>query len=122
MLARLIPFVITFSLVVVTGCSTAAKDISAKYVSPAQYASYDCEQIEQELIRVSGKVQEMTGQLDDNRETDNVTTTAGIILFWPALFFLGGTKEQEAEYAQLKGEYNALEQASIQKKCGLLKP
>jgi len=122
MLARLIPFVITFSLVVVTGCSTAAKDISAKYVSPAQYASYDCEQIEQELIRVSGKVQEMTGQLDDNRETDNITTTAGIILFWPALFFLGGTKEQEAEYAQLKGEYNALEQASIQKKCGLLKP
>jgi hypothetical protein len=122
MLARLIPFVITFSLVVVTGCSAAAKDISAKYVSPAQYASYDCEQIEQELIRVSGKVQEITGQLDDNRETDNITTTAGIILFWPALFFLGGTKEQEAEYAQLKGEYNALEQASIQKKCGLLKP
>ena len=63
----------------------------------------------------------MTGQLDDNRETDNVTTTAGILLFWPALFFLGGTKEQEAEYAQLKGEYNALEQFSIQKKCGFLK-
>jgi hypothetical protein len=32
---------------------------------------------------------------------------------------LGGTKEQEAEYAKLKGEYNALEQASIQKKCAL---
>jgi len=121
MFARFSPLVIAFSLVVITGCSTAAKDISAKYVSPAQYASYDCEQIEQELIRVSGKVQELTGQLDDNRETDNVTTTAGIILFWPALFFLGGTKEQEAEYAQLKGEYNALEQASVQKKCGLLK-
>ena len=121
MFARFSPLVIAFSLVVITGCSTAAKDISAKYVSPAQYASYDCKQTEQELIRVSGKVQEMTGQLDDNRETDNVTTTAGIILFWPALFFLGGTKEQEAEYAQLKGEYNALEQASIQKKCGLLK-
>ena len=121
MFARFSPLVIAFSLVVITGCSTAAKDISAKYVSPAQYSSYDCEQIEQELIRVSGKVQEMTGQLDDNRETDNVTTTAGIILFWPALFFLGGTKEQEAEYAQLKGEYNALEQASIQRTCGLLK-
>lgn len=121
MFSKALTFVVTLSLIVTTGCSTAAKDISAKYVSPAQYSSYDCEQIEQELIRVSGKVQEMTGQLDDNRETDNVTTTAGIILFWPALFFLGGTKEQEAEYAQLKGEYNALEQASIQKKCGLLK-
>jgi len=92
MFARFSPLVIAFSLVVITGCSTAAKDISAKYVSPAQYASYDCQQIEQELIRVSGKVQEMTGQLDDNRETDNVTTTAGIILFCPALLIIRGTK------------------------------
>ena len=63
----------------------------------------------------------MTGQLNDNLEPDNVTTTAGNLLSWPAPFFLGGTKEQEAEYAQLKGEYNALEQASIQKKCGFSK-
>ena len=81
MVERMKSLVVAFWLVVITGCSTAAKDISAKYVSPAQYASYDCEQIEQELIRVSGKVQEMTGQLDDNRGTDNVTTTAGRILF-----------------------------------------
>jgi hypothetical protein len=121
MFSRFSTPVVAFLLVVTTGCSTASKDIRAKYVSPAQYASYDCEQIEQELIRISGKVQELTGQLDDNRETDNVTTTAGLLLFWPALFFLGGTKEQEAEYAQLKGEYNALEQVSVQKKCGLLK-
>ena len=121
MIAGAAPLIIAFALVVITGCSTAAKDISARYVSSAQYASYDCEQVEQELIRISGKVQAMTGQLNDNLEPDNVTTTAGILLFWPALFFLGGTKEQEAEYAQLKGEYNALEQASIQKKCGFLK-
>tara|TARA_E500000178_G_C16845548_1_gene672653 strand:+ start:411 stop:530 length:120 start_codon:yes stop_codon:yes gene_type:complete len=35
----------------------------------------------------------------------------------PALFFIGGTKEQEAEYAQLKGEFNALEKVSITKDC-----
>ena len=64
----------------------------------------------------------MSGKLDKNRENDNMTATAGVILFWPALFFLGGTKEQEAQYAQLKGEYNALEQVSIQKKCDLTKP
>jgi hypothetical protein len=103
----------------IAGCSTAAKDITPTYVSPAQYSNYDCEQVRAELIRVSGRVNEMTGKLDKNRENDNLTTTAGVLLFWPALFFLGGTKEQEAEYAKLKGEYNALEQASIQKKCAL---
>lgn len=103
----------------VAGCSTAAKDIAPAYVSPAQYSNYDCDQVRGELMRVSGRVNEMTGKLDKNRENDNITTTAGILLFWPALFFLGGTKEQEAEYSRLKGEYNALEQSSIQKKCNL---
>ena len=43
----------------------------------------------------------------------------GMILFWPALFALGGTKEQEAEYGRLKGEYEAIQQAAIAKKCTL---
>ena len=36
-----------------------------------------------------------------------------------ALFALGGTKEQEAEYGRLKGEYEAIQQAAIAKKCTL---
>jgi hypothetical protein len=104
----------------VVGCSTASRDIMPAYVSPAIYSNYDCDQLRLELIRVSVEVNSMSGKLDKNKENDTMTTTAGIILFWPALFFLGGTKEQEARYAQLKGEYIALEQATIQRKCGFL--
>lgn len=104
------------------GCSTASKDIVPTYTSPAQYSNYDCDQTRAEMVRVSTRVGELTGKLDKNRENDNITTTAGVVLFWPALFFVGGTKEQEAEYARLKGEYNALEQVSIQKKCNLTPP
>jgi hypothetical protein len=104
---------------IIAGCSTAAKDITPSAVSPAMYANYDCDQVKLELMRVTTEVNTMTGKLDKNRENDNMATAAGIILFWPALFFLGGTKEQEARYAQLKGEYNALEQTSILKKCSL---
>ena len=100
------------------GCSTASKNIVPASVSPLIYSNYDCEQLRLELVRVSVEVNSIAGKLDKNRENDNMTTTAGVILFWPALFFLGGTKEQEARYAQLRGEYSALEQASIQKKCG----
>ncbi len=103
----------------IAGCSTSSKDIVPAYVSSVLYSNYDCDQIRLELIRVSTEVNAIAGKLDKNRENDNMTTTAGVILFWPALFFLGGTKEQEARYAQLKGEYIALEQTSIQKKCGL---
>lgn len=113
---------ITASIVLlafVSGCSTAAKDITPAAVSPAVYSNYDCEQVRLELLRVSTEVNTMTGKLDKNRENDNMATAAGIILFFPVLFFLGGTKEQEARYAQLKGEYSALEQTSILKKCSL---
>lgn len=110
---------ITVLFAFVSACSTAAKDITPASVSPAIYSNYDCDQVRLELLRVSTEVNTMTGKLDKNRENDNLTTTAGIILFWPALFFLGGTKEQEARYAQLKGEYSALEQTSIIKKCSL---
>ena len=48
--------------------------------------------------------------------------TVGIILFWPTLFFLGGTRAQEAEYARLKGEADAVQQAAILRKCKLVLP
>ena len=108
--------------VFVVGCSKAAEDITPTYVSPVQYSNYDCDQTRNELIRVNAQANKLGGKLDEDAETDEGVTAAGIILFWPALFFLGGTKGQEAEYARLRGEYNALEQSEIQKKCDLPEP
>ena len=105
-------------VVVLTGCATASKD-TANYVSPMQYQTYDCGQIGQESLRIQARVAELGGRLDQAASNDKTITGAGIILFWPALFFLGGTKQQEAEFARLKGENDALHQASIQKKCAL---
>jgi hypothetical protein len=42
------------------------------------------------------------------------------VLFWPALFFLeGGDGAEAQEYARLKGEFDALQQMSVQKRCNL---
>ena len=105
--------------VLIVGCSKKAEDITATYVSPVQYSNYDCDQTRNEMIRVNGQANKLGGKLDEDAATDAGCTAAGIILFWPALFFLGGTKGQEAEYARLRGEYNALEQSAIRKKCDL---
>ena len=42
----------------------------------------------------------------------------GLLLFWPALFILAGSDHSD-ELARLKGEYEALETAAIQKKCDI---
>ena len=103
--------------VFLSACAKSSKDIVGAYVSPLQYANYECPQIKSEMIRVSSKVKALTGKIDTNNENDKMITGAGLILFWPALFFLGGTKEQEAEYARLKGEYEALDRVAVQKNC-----
>lgn len=99
------------------GCATAAKDLSATYISPLQYQSFDCDQIAQESVRIQARATEIGGRLDEAAANDQGIAVAGAILFWPALFFLGGTKNQEAEYSRLKGEHDALQQQAIMKKC-----
>ena len=99
------------------GCATAGKDVVAMYVSPIQYSNYDCEQLRAELIRINVRVNQMTGRLDTAASNDAAIMGVGMILFWPALFALGGTKQQEAELSRLKGEYEALQSAANGKKC-----
>ena len=40
-------------------------------------------------------------------------------MFWPAAFLVGGGGPMAAELAQLEGQMVGIEQASIQKKCGI---
>lgn len=100
------------------GCATASKDIAPAYASPMQYQSYDCQQITAENDRLAVRVSQLGGRLDEAASNDKAIGVVGALLFWPALFALGGTKGQEAEYARIRGEHDALQQAAIQKKCG----
>lgn len=107
---------------ILQGCATASKDLSATYVSPLQYQSYDCDQLRAEAQRIQGRVVQLGGRLDEAANNDKGIAAVGIILFWPALFALGGTKQEEAEYSRLKGEYDAVEQQAIIKKCSGIAP
>lgn len=105
------------AVAVLAGCATSSKDIGASYVSPIQYQSYDCDQLTAEDQRLKARVAQLGGRLDEANQNDKAIGVVGAIFFWPALFALGGTKQQEAEYARLKGEHDALQQAYIMKKC-----
>ena len=102
-----------------TGCATSSANIAASYTTPIQYQGYDCAQLTAEAQRIHGRVNQLAGRLDEAANNDKVLMGVGMVLFWPALFALGGTKQQEADYARLKGEYDAIQQAMIAKKCDL---
>jgi hypothetical protein len=101
-----------------TGCATASKDIASTYQSPLTYKDYDCKQIAAENDRLQTRAQQLGGRLDEAASNDKKIATAGGLLFWPALFALGGMKQQEAEFATLKGQQDAIQQTAITKNCG----
>ena len=113
---------LTSAAVLLSGCATASSGIATAYVSPLQFQGYDCQQIAGEMQRVSVRVNQLAGRLDKAAENDKALVGVGVLLFWPVLFALGGTKEQEAEYARLRGEYDALQKVAIEKKCQATMP
>jgi len=99
-------------------CATAPQNIQTAYTSPMQYKDYDCAQVGGELMRVSRRAQELQASLQRTADNDAAQMAVGMILFWPALFFLeGGDGPEAAEYSRLKGERDALEQTAIAKHC-----
>src|SRR5262249_35162365 len=110
--------VVLFALVL-GGCATSSDKITASYVSPMQYETWNCRQLAEEAQRISHRAAAAAGAQDSQVTKDAVATTVGVIVFWPALFLIGGDKQNAAELARLKGEMEAIEQASIRKNCGI---
>jgi hypothetical protein len=101
------------------GCASRSEDVAAAYVSPMAYSSYSCRELSVEAQRVSAAAAAAAGAQDSSRTKDVVATTAAVVIFWPAAFFVGGNGAQTAELARLKGQMQAVEEASIQKRCGI---
>jgi hypothetical protein len=59
---------------------------------------------------------EVSGQQKKEATKDAVALGVGLVLFWPALFFMIGS-DKKIELGRLKGEYDALEQTEIKKDC-----
>jgi hypothetical protein len=81
--------------------------------------SYNCQQLALEAQSVSSRAATLAGTQDSQRSKDQIATAAAIVVFWPAAFLVGGDKQTAAELAQMKGQMNAIEQASIAKKCNI---
>lgn len=101
------------------GCASSSADITATYVSPVQYSSYNCQQLGLEAQSVSARAAILSGAQDSQRTKDQWSTAAAVVIFWPAAFLVGGDKQTAAELANMKGQMVAIEQASIQKKCNI---
>ena len=110
--------ILAVTLGICAGCASSSDKIGAQYVSPLQYTSYDCGQLSMEAQRISSRVAQLAGVQDQKATNDAIATGVALVIFWPAAFLVGGNDHNSAELGRLKGEFETIEQVSIQKKCG----
>jgi len=100
----------------VSGCSQKADSIKATYVSPLLYEKHSCEQLKGEVIRINKRLAEISGQQTDAANKDAAAVGVGLV-FWPALLFLARGEDQNEEVGNFKGQYDALREMAVKKKC-----
>ena len=121
---NLIIALVAFSLV---GCASSSKDIDKAHVSPRKYKDYTCDELVDEGVYISQKVEALAQSLDTEATKDTAQTTAAFVLapftFGWSLGILGalegGDGYEAVEYSRLKGEYEAIYEAAVRKKCRL---
>ncbi len=108
----------TLSLLLI-GCATSPDKLSTQYIPASSYSNLDCDQIAASLRQKNNRLESLYAKLDKTASDDATQMAVGMLLFWPTLFFLeGGDSPEAAEYSRLKGEVDALNEASVLKKCG----
>lgn len=113
---KLIPLALCAPL---AACATTSSDIAPSYVSSYSYENMSCKRLSQEAETLSAHAAKVFAEQDQKASNDKVATGAAVVLFWPALFFIGGDKAKAAEVAKLKGEMSAIETVNKRKNCGI---
>ena len=78
-----------------SACATSPDEIAPAYVSPIQYARFDCDQIRREMERISLRASQVAGQQRKTRNQDTAAVAVNVVIFWPAIFLIGNDDNQE---------------------------
>jgi hypothetical protein len=108
-----------------SGCASSSKEIGKAHVSALAYKNYTCDELTEEANYINARVKELATSLD-SEATKDVAQTTGAFVLAPFTFGLslgilgaleGGDGPEAVEYAQLKGQHEAIRKAAIRKKC-----
>ncbi len=103
-----------------TGCASSPDSMTAQQVSPLRYEGYTCKQLGLESDYANERLGQLYASLDRKAGNDAAQMGIGLVLFWPALFFLeGGDGPEAAEYTRLRGEVDAMRRVAVLKECDL---
>lgn len=103
--------------VALAGCATRAVDVPAAPANPADFASWDCERIDDEQDSVQQRAADVAYAVDERAGNNIMALGVGLSVFWPALLAMRPAGLEAADLARLKGRFEALQTAGRIKSC-----
>ncbi|MCW5657489.1 MAG: hypothetical protein KIT60_07285 [Burkholderiaceae bacterium] len=104
-------------LCAVSGCATRSSDVPPHKTSPAAFAAWSCERIDEESDRVQLRAADVAYAVDARVGNNMIALGLGVMVFWPALLAMRPDGMEAQELAALKGRYEALRSAAQQRGC-----
>ncbi len=101
------------------GCATRSGDVKPIPASVAEFSIWSCERIGDEIESVQKRAADLAYAVDERGGNNIVALGFGLTVFWPALFAMRPQGLEAQDLAQLKGRYEALQEAARTKGCGV---
>lgn len=107
------------SLVValLAACATRSADVAPLATSAAEFATWDCQRLDDEAEQVQRRAADVAWAVDDRAGGNIVALGLGLTVFWPALLAMRPDGLEAANLARLKGRHEALLLSARQKGC-----
>lgn len=111
------PAVAVLLALLLAGCATRAIHVKPEPTSPAEFATWSCDRIDDESELVQRRAADVAYSVDERSGNNMVALGVGLTVFWPALLAMRPEGPEGADLARLKGRYEALRSASDDKGC-----
>lgn len=101
-----------------TACAEQASRVPAAYIPSLVYRGATCGELAQERAVLASHVEQVARAQRSAAGWDTAGVIVGTVIFWPALFALPLTVDQQAQLSSARGHYDALVKAMAEQGCG----
>lgn len=104
------------------GCATRSGDVRPLRPNPVDFAGWDCERLDNEVLRVQRRAAEVAYAVDERAGTNIIALGVGLTVFWPALLTMRQPGVEAEELARLKGRFDVLQAVAVGRQCPTVGP
>lgn len=104
-------------LATVAACAKQPDQIKAAPASSLAYEGASCSRLASERATLETQVAALSASQRQKATNDAVAMGVGLVLFAPAVLFIGASGDDEAQLANAKGELDAVYKAQLRRNC-----